>query len=92
MESPNLISLDEFNRRRTVIDAATKLPQPNGIACPQCGKGRMKVRTSRRVGDNLQEQRLRCACGYYKVVRVEAAAVWRKNVVGNNKSPCTAST
>lgn len=56
--------------------------QHPGDACPKCRSGRLRVRTSRRIG-NSQERRLECnnqGCSYKaeEKVIVPASQVWRR--------------
>ena len=53
--------------------------------CPQCKDGYLRIRTSRRIGADWQEQRLECACGYQDKQVVSASTV-RRRVVTYNKS------
>lgn len=51
----------------------------SGDTCPNCKRGRMKVRTSRSCGDT-REQRLECtACGHKGMGYVKESTVWKRN-------------
>ncbi len=53
----------------------------SGDKCPKCKGGRLRVRTSNRVGD-WQRQHLECKeCGNREVAVVAAESVWRRGIV-----------
>lgn len=49
----------------------------SGDKCPKCGKGKMKVRTSRQKG-TIQIQTLQCDCGHKEEAAIPADRVWRR--------------
>lgn len=61
---PDLISLEDFNRSRTAgIRQTTN--QPNGIACPDCGKELVDPHPSHVLACNPPKTDVTCpSCGY----------------------------
>lgn len=66
----------------------------SGDTCPQCGKGRMKVITSRSVNDGKSQQRwYKCeACGKSAKAIVPRSTVWLRQILSKNDSTSVESS
>lgn len=59
-----LLSLDEFNRKRLDLYEVRGGPRPNGIACPECGQELFDTDRRETLMSNPPKTRIHCACGY----------------------------
>ena len=57
-----------------------------GDCCPQCGKGRIRTRTSHQLGEDRQVRYLECsACDYKAKAIVSSDHICRRSFVDTNE-------